>query len=79
MENSDFKKFGEIFAGTCDYYEKQVTESLTNIYFNGLREFSIEKVSGAFNNHIRASKFSPKVSELIEFIEGNKESRAIEA
>lgn len=77
MNQKNKTEFALIFSGTCEAYGKEATKTLAELYFNSLRDFPMEKVKESFNRHIRESKFFPKVSELIELLEGNKEEKAL--
>ena len=74
----DEKKFSESFTLLCEVFDKQITPTLTEIYFQSLEEFIINKVLGGVSVAIKSCKFFPKPVELIEIINGGSSIQMLE-
>ena len=68
MESSDRERFGVMIERTLAYYGKTVSAESLSIWFNAMREFSIEEVRYALGAHVKDSergRFAPHVADLI--------------
>lgn len=79
MTNHDSAKFAGLFALLAQSFDKEASDALAQIYFDNLKDFTIEQVASAVEQAIRSRKFFPKVAELRELIDGNPEDRAAQA
>ena len=68
MNNIDVPEFAKIMAAMGVTYDKEISEELTNIYYEVLKEFSLTDIKRAMSIHLKESKFFPKPSEIIERI-----------
>ena len=67
MNNSDKQKFMTLFYGAGEYYDKQISKELLQMYFNGLSQHSIEEVELAINQHMQDAdrgRFFPKIADF---------------
>lgn len=67
MDNSDKQKFAQLFYGAGAYYDKNISEELLRMYFNGLLQYSIEEVEQAINMHMQDAdrgRFFPKIADF---------------
>ena len=71
METKDKTVFLAVLNRTAIIYEKQFNEEMISAYWDLLKEFSLEAITEAFNQHCRQSQFFPKPAEIIGIIEGN--------
>ena len=69
------KRFAEMMATLGTTFEKDISETLTKIYWEVLKKYDDDSVEIAFNEVMASCKFFPKPSEIIQFIK----SRQIEA
>jgi hypothetical protein len=76
MTNRDSAEFARLFVGLAQAFDKQASDLLIQIYFDSLKDFSLEAVTTAVNQAVHTKKFFPKVAELRELIVGNPEDRA---
>jgi len=76
MNRKDFTKKIFKLALIFDY---EMTAEKEDIYWNIFKNYSEDQINKAFNLAITTYKFFPKPAELIEFIEGNTESKSIKA
>ena len=82
MQTSDIKTFSGLMAGAGELYDKKISATLTKIYWLTLKVYDIEDVQQAFNAHIHnpdCGQFFPKPADIVRFIEGNGETRALKA
>jgi len=82
MNNQDMKKFAILMTTISETYGKQITEILGEIFWGTLKDFELSDVERAVKNHISdpdSGKFMPKPADLIGWIEGLSENRALRA
>ena len=73
MTNED--GFMELMAGLGELFDKPMSPSLVDIYWNALTKYTDEEVRAAFTTAGLTCKWFPKPVELIELIDGNPEDR----
>jgi hypothetical protein len=76
METSDIKEFGRQMHTLCTAFDKQISDTLTDVYFAGLSDLPIEAIRHAVEQAIKTLKFFPKVAELRDLCEGTQNERA---
>lgn len=82
MQVQDMEKFSQILHWVFAYYEKELTDLTFEMYWNGLKDYSIDEVQAAFNAHLRhpeEGKWWPKVSDIIKHCNGGTEDNALRA
>lgn len=83
MKQEHFDNFCELLDTVAEQYSKNLTPSLKMLYWQGLHDKDFEAVRTALFNHIRnasaSGKFMPKISDIIEMIEGSAEDSALVA
>lgn len=80
MQTSDIQTFSALMAGVGELYGKTISAALTNIYWRTLKCYDITDVQRAFNAHIHnpdCGQFFPKPADIVRFIEGSGETRAL--
>ena len=68
MVDEDKQEFATLFYGAGEYYNKQVSKELLLIYFNSLRDYSIEDVKSSVSKHMLDSEhgnFFPKLADIV--------------
>ena len=71
------EKFKQAMTYLGEIYNKEITKSLAQIYWEELNTYSDEQFNQAVRGHIRASTFFPKPAELIARMdEGSSELAA---
>jgi len=76
MNKVDFAKrilvLGEI-------YDKQITKTLTDVYYEIFKDYSTETFSRALEKCLRTRAYSslPKPAEILEFLEGTPQDKAL--
>ncbi len=82
MIDPDIKRFMELIASIGEIYSKPISTSLAEIYWRSLKSFEFEDVEKAFHAHIHnpdCGQFFPKPADIIRFIEGSGETKALRA
>ena len=72
MNDSDKKAFAEMMVGNGELYNKEVTKSLMQTYFDILAPYTIEQVKSGVNKHALDPKhgtFFPKPADIIRHLE----------
>jgi hypothetical protein len=75
----DEKKFLEIIYGLGELYDKELTKNVINIYYEVFKDYTTEQFQKAIGEVVRSHKYStlPKPAEILEFIEGTRDDRAM--
>lgn len=71
MKNSakeNLIKFTELMAILTKYFKEDMGESIAELYYQRLKDYSIDQVEKAIGRAIYELKFMPKIVELVEFI-----------
>ncbi len=71
MDDSNKKEFAVLFYGTGELYDKTVTKELLQLYFNILKDYSIDEVQEGVSKHSLDSKhgsFFPKPADIARHI-----------
>lgn len=79
MTDSEKKRFYEAITLTFTIYGKEVKANVLDIFWNDLKEFSLDSVLKALNDHRRSSKFFPTIADIIERIPASKDGQHIGA
>ncbi|MDG4813146.1 DUF6475 domain-containing protein [Hydrogenovibrio sp. 3SP14C1] len=82
MQVQDMEKFSQILSWVFAYYEKDLTDLTFEMYWNGLKDYSIDEVQAAFNAHMQHpedGKWWPKVSDIIKNCKGGTQDNALRA
>ncbi len=61
-----------LFYAAGEYYDKQISKELLQMYFNGLTQYSIEEVELAINQHMQDAdrgRFFPKIADFSHKLE----------
>lgn len=80
MQTQDIQKFTMLMAGIGELYGKTISSHLIDIYWQVLRKYELDDVQNAFQGHVKnpdCGQFFPKPADIIRFIEGNGESKAL--
>ncbi len=71
MIESDKKVFRVIMVGAGEVYGKEITKPLLQIYYNALKDYSIEYINAAFSEHLADTKhgtFFPKPADILSYL-----------
>lgn len=70
MQSQEKVEFFELLAGLSEIFDKILSKTTLEIYWNALREYSLDDFKRATNNIVQTHKYAtfPKPAEFIEFI-----------
>lgn len=61
------QEFMKEFDRLCEYYSKKITDKeILNLYYNKVKDKSVEQFKNQINEIIASSKFMPKIADLDE-------------
>jgi len=75
MDNNKKKQFANIFNKAAILYDKDISNTFLNAYYEFLKDYDIEQISLAMKIHCRNIRFWPKVSEIIQIIENKTDDK----
>lgn len=75
MTDDDKRQFVTLMTGLADYHRTPLSTAVLQIYWDGLKDFSIGSIEQAISVHIKTGvgdnlKFMPKVPELASLMVG---------
>lgn len=82
MQEHDWTKFAGLLAELSELYGKCMSSHLTEVYWRVLEIFEWPDVKAAFEAHTRnpdCGQFFPKPADIVRFIDGSGETRALKA
>lgn len=82
MKKDDMPQFALSLAELGEIYAKNISEFLTEIYWKALEDFELEDVQKALRAHIHnpdCGQYFPKPADVVRFIEGSGETKALSA
>jgi hypothetical protein len=82
MQNQDLIKFTAMLIEVGELYGKSITELLTDLYWQALNRFEFSAVKLALSAHINDpnhGQYFPKPADVVRFIEGSGEVKALQA
>lgn len=82
METRDIAPFMKLIAGIGELYGKPLSVPLTELYWQSLKCFELQDVQKALQAHIHnpdCGQFFPKPADVVRFIEGSGETKALQA
>lgn len=80
MQQSDFSKFAAMMLAVGEYYNRDISESLTRIYWQGLKQYDYQAISKAAQQHMAnpdGGQFFPKIADFTRHIGGGNADRAL--
>ena len=79
MKNKNKKEFLKFMAVLSVTFDKEITEMLSEIYWNVLKEMDIKSFIYACSMAVKTLKFFPKPIELLEIINGSPQDKSLMA
>ncbi len=84
MTNQDEKKkkFCQTMLSLGEYYNRELSIGVIEIYWQGLQRFDVDAIEVAMNRHISnpdSGHYMPKVSDLVRMIEGTTKDSSVRA
>lgn len=82
MNEHDKPAFAALMTGIAELYHKKISTHLLTIYWRGLWQFDFEEIKKAMDAHVSnpdVGQFMAKPADIVRWIEGNGEMRALQA
>ncbi len=82
MQKNDITVFAQLMASIGELYSKKISKPLIEIYWQTLQQFDLNDIQYAFKMHINNpdyGQFFPKPADIVRFIEGCGETKALQA
>lgn len=79
MNTNDKQAFFQMMTVLCEYYGKDLSESLLTIYWENLGVYDYQAVADAMRRHMKNpdnGRFMPKVSDVVALLDGSTLDRA---
>lgn len=79
MRDSELIEFSKTLLAVADYYGKELSENVVDLYWNGLREYDLESVKKALWAHARnpdTGQFMPKIADIARVTQGRTDDQA---
>lgn len=80
MQASDLNDFSEMVQKVMNYYRRDCSDGLIDLYWEGLQCYELDSIRLAIGVHMRDpedGKFEPRISNIVKIIEGSKSDRAV--
>ena len=77
MTNKDAERFGKLMMSLAEVFGGQVSKFKIKLYFEALKELSIDELEGACFKAIQELKWFPKPAEIRNLLLGDPETRAM--
>jgi hypothetical protein len=80
MTHDDLENFSSLLVGVGELYGKIISSALVEIYWEALFDYDIELIRESFSRHVKNSEsgqFMPKPADIIKFIDGLPEEKAL--
>lgn len=79
MQAEDELKFVTILTGLSDYYGRELSEGVINLYWEGLRQYDLVAVEKAMWEHTQnpdSGQFMPKIADITRVLQGRTQDQA---
>lgn len=79
MLDRDLIAFSTTLTGVADYYGKELSSGVIDVYWQGLREYDLEAVQKALWNHAKnpdTGQFMPKIADVTKMLQGRTGDQA---
>jgi len=81
MQRDDRRRFAALMTKACEYWRRDMSEMLLEMYWAGLEPYDFDAISAAMLRHQRdpdpkVGSFMPMVNDIVRLIEGTSGDRA---
>lgn len=79
MVDSQLPDFSKTLLAVADYYGKELSENVVDLYWNGLREYDLGAVQRALWAHVRnpdTGQWMPKIADVARVVQGRTDDQA---
>jgi len=82
MHTADMNKFAQLITTIGELYGKSISKPLMEIYWQALKRFELSDLQRALQAHANnpdSGQFLPKPADVVRYIEGSGETKALQA
>ena len=82
MNSNNKREFAEMMISLCEYYSRTASDSIIEMYWQGLARYDIQAVREAFNRHVAnpdSGQFIPKIADVAKMLGGTSQDAALQA
>lgn len=82
MNEQDKAAFAALMTGIAEIYQKKISTALLNIYWRALSRYDLAEIQRAMDTHVvnpSVGQFMAKPADVVSYIEGTAEMRALQA
>lgn len=75
----DKLRFGKALMALAEYYGKELSDGVIQLYWQGLQQYSIDDIESAIGRHLQNpdnGQWMPKIADVVRMIEGTTQSSA---
>jgi hypothetical protein len=79
MVDSQLPDFSKTLLAVADYYGKELSENVVDLYWNGLRDYDLGAVQRALWAHVRnpdTGQWMPKIADVAKVVQGRTDDQA---
>ncbi len=72
-------RFVKALTVLAEYYEKNLSQGVIELYWQGLKQYEIEAIEGAIGRHLQnpdSGQWMPKIADIVRMIEGTSQDAA---
>ena len=82
MRHEDKPQFAAMMNALAEYYNREISEGLMGMYWQGLEHHDLSAVREAMNRHMQnpeSGQFFPKIADIARMLTGTSSDRALQA
>lgn len=79
MQGPDFSRFRAVMAGMAELYQRELSNTLLDVYWLSLRDWSLAEFEGAAAKLMQSSTFMPRPADFTELRKQARERTAADA
>ena len=79
MVDHELPEFAKTLTAVADYYGKELSENVVDLWWNGLREYNLGAVQKALWAHVRnpdTGQFMPRIADVAKLTQGRTDDQA---
>lgn len=80
MKNDDKPQFAALMGALSEYYNRDISDALIGMYWQGLEHYELAAVREALNRHMQntdTGQFFPKIADIGKMLSGTSNDRAL--
>ena len=82
MINDDKPQFASLMGALAEYYNRDISDALIGMYWQGLERYDLSAVRESLNRHMQntdTGQFFPKIADIGKMLSGTSNDRALMA